>query len=465
MKHNYIPDPKIINDSITDNILSHFDKVLYNKKNDKFLLSVSGGSDSVLLLYLFIKYLKGDNERIIISYINHNLRNDSDIDESFVSILGSKLNIETHIRHLNPNMMPKGASVESWARKGRYDLLKNIMIETGADWIITAHHANDQAETILMNISEKTGLFGLGGMKEINNNIIRPLLPFSKAYLMNIVKKYSIPYMEDSTNSNNNHKRNFIRNIVIAPWLAKDADLIEAIIKTANNFQDWQNSMLYFVNDFIAKNVFPNRNGSLYINKNELKKLPVLARLCVFQVLTNSIGLLRKSDVENIKRFFHKDIIGNICSTKNDYVLLNDRKHVIVKKKEPKETIQLELKIGEKCNFGGYNYKMNNCVDNIFFSEDPNDELLDLSVIENKKLVLRLWQPGDKFRPLGMNGNQKISDFLINNKVNIFEKDHQTVLTADGQIIWVCGYRIDDSVRISDSTKNIIRIKRKYNRV
>ena len=455
----------MIDDGIIDNIFSHFDKVLQSKKNDKFLLSLSGGSDSVLLLYILIKYLKFDKERIIICHVNHHLRNDSDIDESFVSILGSKLNIETHIRHLNPKMIPRGDSVESWARNGRYDLLENIKIETEADWIITAHHANDQAETILMNISEKTGLFGLGGMKEINNNIIRPLLPFSKAYLMNIVKKYSIPYMEDSTNSNNNHKRNFIRNIVIAPWLAKDADLIEAIIKTASNFQDWQNSMLYFVKNFIAKNVFPNRNGSLYINKNELKKLPVLARLCVFQVLTNSIGLLRKSDVENIKRFFHKDIIGNICSTKNDYVLLNDRKHVIVKKKEPKETIQLELKIGEKCNFGGYNYKMNNCVDNIFFSEDPNDELLDLGVIENKKLLLRLWQPGDKFRPLGMNGNQKISDFLINNKVNIFEKDHQTVLTADGQIIWVCGYRIDDSVRISDSTKNIIRIKRKYNRV
>ena len=156
-----------------------------------------------------------------------------------------------------------------------------------------------------------------------------------------------------------------------------------------------------------------------------------------------------KSDIEKIKRFFHKDIIGNICSTKNDYVLLNDREQVIVKKKEPKETSQLELKIGEKCSFVGYDYKMNNCVDNIFFSEDPNDELLDLSSIENKKLVLRLWQPGDKFRPLGMNGNQKISDFLINNKVNIFDKDQQAVLTADDQIIWVCGHRIDDSVRIS----------------
>ena len=145
--------------------------------------------------------------------------------------------------------------------------------------------------------------------------------------------------------------------------------------------------------------------------------------------------------------------------------MLNDREHVIVKKKEPKGTSQLELKIGEKCNFRGYDYKINNCADNIFFSKDPNDELLDLSSIENKKLVLRLWQPGDKFRPLGMNGNQKISDFLINNKVNIFDKDQQAVLTADDQIIWVCGHRIDDSVRISDKTKNIIRIKRKYNRV
>ena len=87
--------------------------------------------------------------------------------------------------------------------------------------------------------------------------------------------------------------------------------------------------------------------------------------------------------------------------------------------------------------------------------EDKVDKYI---YIENKKLLLRLWQPGDKFRPLGMNGNQKISDFLINNKVNIFDKDQQAVLTADDQIIWVCGYRIDDSVRIIGSTKNIIRI-------
>ena len=142
MKNNYIPDPKMMDDDMIDNIFSHFDKVLQKKKNDKFLLSLSGGSDSVLLLYILIKYLKFDKERIIICHVNHHLRNDSDIDESFVSILGSKLNIETHIRHLNPKMMSRGESVESWARNGRYDLLENIKIETKADWIITAHLAN-----------------------------------------------------------------------------------------------------------------------------------------------------------------------------------------------------------------------------------------------------------------------------------------------------------------------------------
>ena len=127
MNKYFIPDPLEIGEQFLDNIFSHFDKVLKNKKNDKFILSVSGGSDSVLLLYILIKYLKFDKERIIICHVNHHLRNDSDIDESFVSILGSKLNIETHIRHLNPKVMPRGKSVESWARNGRYDLLEKYI--------------------------------------------------------------------------------------------------------------------------------------------------------------------------------------------------------------------------------------------------------------------------------------------------------------------------------------------------
>ena len=463
--NNYsIPNPLEINNRFLDNIFSHFDKILKNKKNDKFILSVSGGSDSVLLLYLFIKYFNGDQDKIIISHINHHIRNDSDVDESFVSILGKKLNIETHIENLNPKMMPKGDSVESWARKGRYDSLNSIMKETSADWIVTAHHANDQAETILMNISQKAGLFGLGGMKEVNNKIIRPLLPFSKDYLMNIIKKYSIPYIIDSSNNNINHKRNFIRNMVIHPWQKNNHDLIQSITSTAENFKEWQWSMIYFIEQFIDRYSLKNNDGFYLVEKKELKELPSLAKVCVFQLLTNSIGQLRKYDIENIKNFFDKDIVGNIYRTKNDYTILNDRKFIIIKKNKVKENKYIELAIGEKYNFYGYDYMINDYSENLSFSEDTNDEYIDLNKVENKKLVLRFWKSGDKFKPLGMSGKQKISDYLINNKVNYFEKDYQTVLTADDKIIWVCGHRIDDSVKINKATKNIIRVNRKFNR-
>ena len=124
---------------------------------------------------------------MIIAHVNHSLRKDSSLDENFVLKLGEKLRIKTYIKKLDPNTISKGDSTESLARKQRYDFLSIIMKKSKAKWVVTGHHANDQAETILMNISEKTGLFGLGGMKEINNNIIRPLLPYTKVQLIEVL--------------------------------------------------------------------------------------------------------------------------------------------------------------------------------------------------------------------------------------------------------------------------------------
>ena len=462
MNINHIPYPKIINDIFTDKVFRHFDVLLNKIKEDKFVLSVSGGADSVLLLYLFCKYFESDTKRLIIAHVNHGLRNDSRIDEKFVLMLGEKLRIKTHIKKLDPNMISKGDSTESWARKHRYDFLNTIIKKTKAKWVVTGHHANDQAETILMNISDKTGLFGLGGMKEINNNIIRPLLPYTKVQLIKVLKKYSIPFLEDPTNRDNYYKRNFIRNNVIAPWLEKNNNLIESISATGRNFKDWQDGMLYFVNDFIDNNLTKNKNNELLVNKNSFNEVPLFVRVCVLQVLTNSIGSLRKPQIENIKDFLSKEVIGNKCHAINGFILLNDRDSMIINRIKLKESVPLELKIGCDYNFDNYVYRLSEYSKDVKFSSNCNDELIDLDTIKNKKLVLRYWCSGDRFKPLGMNGTQKISDYLINNKVNLFHKDEQTVLTADDQIIWVCGQRIDDSVKVNDSTKIILRIRRKF---
>ena len=461
----HIPYPKIINDSFTDKIFRHFDVLLGKIKEHKFVLSVSGGADSILLLYLFCKYFESDTKRLTIAHVNHNLRKDSRIDENFVLTLGEKLRIKTYIKKLDPNTISKGDSTESWARKHRYDFLSTIMKKAKAKWVVTGHHANDQAETILMNISEKTGLFGLGGMKEINNNIIRPLLPYTKVQLIEVLRKYSIPFLEDPTNRENYFKRNFIRNNVIAPWLERNDDLIESITATARNFKDWQDGMLYFANDFIENNLIKNKNNHLLIDKNSFGKLPTFVRVCVLQVITNSIGSLRKPQIENIKDFLNKEVIGNKCFAINGFVILNDRDSVIINRKKHKKSIPLELKIGNNYNFDNYVYKVSKFSKNVRFSSSSDDELIDLAAIKNKKLILRYWCSGDRFKPLGMSGMQKISDYLINNKINLFQKDEQTVLTADNQIIWVCGQRIDDSVKVNNNTKNILRIRRKLNRV
>ena len=462
MNINHIPYPKIIDDSFTDKIFRHFDVLLGKIKKDKFVLSVSGGADSVLLLYLFCKYFESDTKRLIIAHVNHNLRKDSRLDENFVLRLGEKLKIKTHNTKLDPNTITKGDSTESWARRHRYVFLRSIMKKAEAKWIVTGHHANDQAETILMNISDKTGLFGLGGMKEINNNIIRPLLPFTKVQLSEIVNKYSLPFLEDPTNRNNYYKRNFVRNNVITPWLERNNDLIESITATGRNFKDWQDGMLYFVNDFIENNLIKNKNNHLLIDKTSFSKLPIFVRVCVLQVLTNSIGILRKPQIENIKDFLNKEVIGNKCFAINGFVILNDRDSVIINRRKHKKSIPLELKIGNNYNFDNYVYNVRKYSKNVRFSSSSDDELIDLEAIKNKKLILRYWCSGDRFKPLGMNGMQKISDYLINNKINLFQKDQQTVLTADDQIIWVCGQRIDDSVKVNNRTKNILRITRKF---
>ena len=149
-----IPNPLIINEKYLTKYFEHFDFLFKKKKDLRVLLAFSGGSDSILLLYLLLRYLKGNNRVINIAHINHNIRNDSFKDEAFVTKVGLELGINTYIRQLNPKLKSTKESVESWARKERDNMLSDILIESNSNVILTGHHKNDHVETILKNISE-----------------------------------------------------------------------------------------------------------------------------------------------------------------------------------------------------------------------------------------------------------------------------------------------------------------------
>ena len=456
-----IPNPLIINEKYLTKYFEHFDFLFKKKKDLRLLLAFSGGSDSILLLYLLLRYFKGNNRVINIAHINHNLRNDSCKDEAFVTKVGLELGINTYIRQLNPKLKSNKESIESWARKERYKFLSEILIESNSNVILTGHHKNDQVETILKNISEKTGLFGLGGMKSVNKNLIRPLLPFTKLELMIIIDKYKIPYVDDSSNDELRFKRNFIRKKVLGPWILDDNNVVDSIAESGANFSEYQQSLMYFINEFIRNNVSELQNGQFLIKKKHIKKLPILARVLVFQVLTNSLRQFRKFDFQDIKNFIQKNITGSLYTSRFGWCLLADRKYYILSKDSKlKKNKTIDLTLGKTTNFLEYDYICRETNSRFEKSENPNVEYIDQHKIKNKKLQLRVWREGDAFRPLGMIGKQKISDFLTNKKLNRFEKFNQPVLCADDKIIWLCGHRIDDRYKINDKTTKFISLNR-----
>ena len=457
----YIPKPEIIDHKYLIKYFNHFKSLFNLKKPPKVLIAVSGGSDSILLLYLFLRFFESHKENIKIAHINHNIRTDSLKDEKFVRKIGKELNIETYSRHLDPTSRTKKDNLESWARNGRYKILLDFLIEFKFDFIVTGHHKNDQAETILKNISEKTGLFGLSGMKSINQKIVRPLLPFSKKELMYIIGKYDIPHTHDSSNDELNLKRNFIRKRVLNPWAKEYNEIVDAIYEAGLNFSKYQESLIYFIEDFIKNNIVYDRNNQILIDKNKLSQIPNLAKVMVIQVLTNSLGRLRKFDFDDINNILSNDKVGNIYKSRFGYEILNDRDSFIVKNRNAlKKYHDVEISVGEKFQFFEYEYVFKESKLNNNLSNNPNIEFIDQSKIKDKKLILRLWENGDYFRPLGMSGKQKVSDYLINKKINQFEKLKQAVLLAGDNIIWLCGHRIDERVKISSTTKNVLSISR-----
>ena len=456
-----IPNPLIINEKYLIKYFEHFDCLFKKKKDLRVLLALSGGSDSILLLYLLLRYFKGNNQAIKIAHINHNIRNDSIKDEAFVTKVGLEFRINTYLRVLNPELKSNDESIESWARKERYKLLSEILIESNSNVILTGHHKNDQAETILKNISEKTGLFGLSGMKSVNENLIRPLLPFTKLELMRMIDKYKIPYVSDSSNDELRFKRNFIRKKVLDPWVLNDSKVVESIAESGSFFSEYQQSIIYFVNEFIQKNVSELKNGQVLIKKKHIKKLPLLTRVIVFQVLTNSLGQFRKYDFQDIMNFIKSNNTGKLYTSRFGWCLLADREFYILSKKSiAKKSKMIDVSLGKMAEFLEYDYICKKIDSSVEISQNPNVEYIDYCKIKNKKLQLRVWKEGDTFRPLGMSGQQKVSDFLINKKLNRFEKFNQSVLCADDKIIWLCGHRIDDRVKISKKTTKFISLNR-----
>ena len=442
---------KILEDPFTNLFKIELFSLKYLKKNDKIIVSASGGLDSTVLLVLLHSI---NIHKIIVAHVDHAIRKDSIKDKMFVESLCMELKIQFFSQTLNPDSKLKNDSPEQWAREKRYEYLKNLFIETGSDWIMTGHHSNDNAETILMNLSRQAGVNGLSGIPQKNGKIIRPLLAYEKKVLCDFVNRVGLTFKNDYTNYDISIPRNFIRQKVLKPWELKVPFLIKGVYKSTLLINEWKQSLDHLLIKFIISKLIIS-DDRIDIPLNLINDLPNLAKVRLIQLLFDQEKKLwSKHDLKMLEQFLNRISVGKTFKLINRWSLLHDRGLIIAKKNIKIDTKhETYIKPNKTVFFYNMMYHIIINENQVELSNSKNQELVDWSKFKNKILKIRLWNEGDVFQPLGMKNKKKISDFLINEKIDSFSKKTQSVLTVDGEIAWVCGLRISEWAKITNYTK------------
>lgn len=448
-----------------DSFLSHIRNKNLIKENDHVLIAVSGGLDSMVLLHLMAQAAKKFNLTISAAHFNHHLRNQSDSDQEFVKIVCKDWNIPIHFKDLNPNKMDRGESVENWARTERYSALEEIREKIKADKIMTAHHENDQIETLLMHISNGCGLHGLRGIRQKRGNILRPLLQYSRLDLQKYAELWSVPFCEDKTNEDITIPRNFIRHRVVKDWEENTPSIGTGFSRSVDHVEEIIQSLDFLIGKTVKSLVMKESSDRIRISIEKLNEYPDYVRAMVLKNTTEDQNTSwRKYQWDNVKLFLNSSSIGQTFPLGNGWICLRDREDWILERNPMSGVEETTVEEGNKTDIGEFTFQWDYVSFPIETTSNPMVEIIDGSFVKNKTIKIRSWTSGDSFVPLGMTGRKKVHNFLVDEKVDLFSKNRQLVVSADDEIIWVCGRRISEFVKMTDkSTKFICLMLEKKN--
>ena len=433
------------------------EKKLFDLK-DKLLVAVSGGADSVALCYL-LSQLKIN---FIIAHCNFQLRGEeSDEDERSVQDLGETLGVEVFVRQFDTKREAgeKAVSIQMAARNLRYKWFEELRQNYGCKYIVTAHHKSDNTETILLNLTRGTGLSGLHGIKPKNGNIVRPLLLFSKEEILSYLNELKVSFREDSSNSSDKYYRNRIRLKVI-PELKK---INPSLDDTFENFVEKINSVEDIFEEKVEKfrALRVNRKvDRVEIDATKLKEEKGFL-ICLFEILKEF-----EFNFEQCKDLIHslENQSGKRIESEKS-VAIADRGKFIITSKSGKINVSLSIfedtSVLSTQQFIVNIKKIKRDVD-FTIASDKNIAQLDFKKLKFP-LLLRSWQDGDVFIPLGMKGKKKLSDYFIDQKVSMADKQNKLVLISEDKITWVVGERIDDRFKITSETTEVFELSLKKN--
>lgn len=433
-------------------------------KGDSIVVGVSGGPDSLCLLNILYSLKDEYDLTLIVAHVNHNLRKEAKFEADFVEKFSNDLGLKFYLADVDIGKMvkEKKKSCEEVAREYRYNFFNTVLKENSADKIAVAHNLNDNAETILMNIIRGSGTHGLKGIKDKNNNIIRPLLNVSREEIEKYCRENDLTPMIDKTNFETLYTRNKIRNKIIPLICEINPDALGSITRLGNILDEEDEFISEYIdkiyNDIVisSKSIKIAKNKFLALHKGIQRRI---LRKAILEFRGDLVDITYKS-LENAISTINTAQNGSIIKVARDVkIFVNYDVLEFFDKIEKNFEFEYELNIPGKTYIQELDIVINAEVKKASevedFTKNPTKKFFDIEKT-GKKLYVRNRRFGDSFLPNGLNGTKKLKDFFSDLKIPTHERDRVPILTNGDDIIWVMGFRTSKKFLKDKNTKEVI---------
>ncbi len=455
------------------------------KPKHSVVIGVSGGPDSVALLHILLALAPRLSLRLGVAHLNHCLRrNDSDNDARFVETLARKFDLPCYIqkKDVRNYQIKNRLSLEEAARSVRYAFLNNVAKTKGYNKIALGHHSDDNAELVLMNLFRGSGTLGLSGIPPVRGDkIIRPLIQVGRSELIEFLSQNNLKYVSDASNMDTRYLRNRVRHNLIPllktsynPKISETLNRLSSIIKSE---EEWIEDVVY---PFFEKAVLHVQANQITLSVPMLNRYHLALQRRIIRMAIEKI----KGDLRRIRLVNIDSVIGFLGkSPAHGNIDLPDRIRIQKKRdnlyifREKNALRDFKLKSDHSDTFI-FEYKIEK-LESVFIKEiQAHIRFTEMSVQNlpdyrstgqytnffdkdtlSFPMVLRNFRPGDAFKPLGVRGTQKLKKFFIDKKVPRNERIKCPILLSGGNIIWVVGHRIDESVKVMPSTRNVLKVE------
>lgn len=421
--------------------------------SQRILLAVSGGADSMLMLHLFVDA----GFPVAVAHCNFGLRGpESDGDEQFVVDYCDQHNLACHTEHFNTSefALQEGISIEMAARDLRYEWFNNLIERHGYDYLATAHHQDDVIETFLINLSRGSGIKGLSGIQPKSGQIIRPMLFTNRTEILDYCQRMTIGFRTDSSNLETVYKRNLIRQQILPLLEDVNPAFRRNALKTIGNLHETGQLFQQRMSEIKAI-VYSEDDQGAMIHIDKLLNLNPL-RTILYELIHPFGFQAEQTDdiIDSLRRESGRKFFSD------DYRLIKDREFLLISPNSPKQNKVYYIE--EDCTKMRIPVHLTiekfDRTNDFRFSTHQQVVDLDLDKLVYP-LILRHWKEGEYFQPLGMTGLKKLSDFFIDEKYSIPDKENTWILASSNQLVWIVGKRLDDRFKITSKTKRIVRFR------